>query len=341
MKPTDNQHEAEKSTYQKKNTLVKKRSFDESSASSTSMHSLTLPDDNASNSQLDMINPNDTTITSFLTSWMIGEGIIQPVDTTEFHSSEGSKAKRSRRDKSTSNESCTNSLISNNDQVAFSTYSHDASAQDGSVSSSRRQTNKPKSPRKIQLPPVVIEKTKKQLPIRNPDGTLFFADFPEFRPNLTPKEIIQLGSFGGCYFQPMASSVTGQSYNDAWKEFPSDWFQGLEIDKLVAAEAYDPTVNHYKVHCGGDLKSWEEAGWITDADPYGWFQWYCRFFLGRRSSDDHRQVSRAIGMMGVTGRWRKNLINKCLKSNKPIQEAVDDVSISPKVRQLLQVITFL
>jgi hypothetical protein len=86
----------------------------------------------------------------------------------------------------------------------------------------------------------------------------------------------------------MISSVTGQSYVDAWKEFPADWFEGLDIENQVAAKKYNPKVNKYKVKCGGDLKEWEEAGWVSEIDPYGYFQWYCRFYLGRRCSDDPR-----------------------------------------------------
>jgi hypothetical protein len=82
---------------------------------------------------------------------------------------------------------------------------------------------------------------------------------------------------------------------------------------------------------------WEESGWITEADPYGWFQWYCRFYLGRRCSDDARQVSRAQGVMGPTGRWRRNLMNKIINHSSPLEKAVENVNISPKVRQLLQV----
>lgn len=84
---------------------------------------------------------------------------------------------------------------------------------------------------------------------------------------------------------------------------------------------------------------WEESGWITEFDPYGWFQWYCRFCLGRRCSDDSRQISRALGVMGKKGRWRRNLINKIVARGGDLSNAVEDKSISPKVRQLLQVTT--
>lgn len=174
------------------------------------------------------------------------------------------------------------------------------------------------------------------LPSRDAEGKLHFADYPEFTPNLTPKEVLQRGSFGGTYFRVITSGVTGETYHDAWKEFPADWFEGLNIKRHVASAKYQVDVNTYRETCGGDLNMWESSGWITEADPFGWFQWYCRFYLGRRCSDDARQVGRALGVMGPTGRWRRSLENKCLASNKPLEKAVDDVSISPKIRQLLQ-----
>ena len=148
--------------------------------------------------------------------------------------------------------------------------------------------------------------------------------------------MLQLGSFGGTYYRPIKSGVTGESYCDVWEEFPEDWFEGLNIKKQVTSVKYDTSVNKYKESCGGDLEMWESSGWITHIDPYGWFQWYCRFYLGRRSSDDDRQISRGNGVMGPKGRWRNNLVNKCLLSGLPLEEAVEEPSIAPKVRQLLQ-----
>mmetsp|Transcript_3938 Transcript_3938/g.5447 ORF Transcript_3938/g.5447 Transcript_3938/m.5447 type:complete len:341 (-) Transcript_3938:40-1062(-) len=183
---------------------------------------------------------------------------------------------------------------------------------------------------------IVVLTEMKPLPQRNANNELLFPDFPTFRPNLTPKEILQAGSFGGTYFRPIKSGVTGLSYCDVWKEFPADWFEGLNIKRQVTNSVYVVDVNKYKQHCGGDLHMWESSGWITEVDPYGWFQWYCRFYLGRRCSDDERQISRGLGVIGPTGRWRRNLINKCIASGKKPEESLNDMKISPKVRQLLQ-----
>jgi len=180
-------------------------------------------------------------------------------------------------------------------------------------------------------------------PTRNKKGELVFKDHPEFRPNLTPKQVMQRGSFGGTYFRSIYSSVTGVKYDGAEviKEFPLDWFEGLNLKKDVLAQNYDIKRNMYKAECGGDLNMWEGNGWIADIDPYGWFMWYCRFFQGRRCSDDERQIARGNGVMGQKGRWRNNLVNKLLArsgsgSEEDMEAALDDHSISPKVRQLLQ-----
>lgn len=183
---------------------------------------------------------------------------------------------------------------------------------------------------------IVVFKDRQPVPQRDSNGTLLFKDHPTFRPNLTPKEVLQAGSFGGTYFRPIHSGVTGEDYEGQWKEFPSDWFEGLDVDRQVASPQYREAVNTYRVSCGGDLDMWESSGWITAVDPYGWFQWYCRFYLGRRCSDDERQISRGNGVIGAKGRWRNNLVNKCLATGKTSEEVVDDAKVAPKVRQLLQ-----
>ncbi|CAM9649710.1 unnamed protein product [Ectocarpus sp. 12 AP-2014] len=169
-------------------------------------------------------------------------------------------------------------------------------------------------------------------PKRNQKGELVFPDFPKFRPNLSPKQVLRMGSFGGTYFRPIKSSVTGKTYRDQWKEFPADWFEGLNVKRQVASPTYLNSVNTYGVHCGGDLHMWESSGWIKECDPYGWFQWYCRFYLGRRCYDDERQISRGLKVFGPTGRWRTQLCNRILIKGSE----VDDTTVSPKIRQLMQ-----
>lgn len=170
-------------------------------------------------------------------------------------------------------------------------------------------------------------------PKRDKHGKLVFTDFPDFKPNMTPKEVLQAGSFGGTYFRPIFSSITGKKYSaDVYKEFPADWFQGLNIKTQVTSSVYRNEVNTYKVKCGGSLEMWESSGWIHKQDPYGWFHWYCRFFLGRRTEDDNRQVDRWKKCAGDKGRWRNNLITKVVRSGC----AYDNFGVSPVVRQTLQ-----
>jgi hypothetical protein len=158
-----------------------------------------------------------------------------------------------------------------------------------------------------------------------------FRDHPTFRPKLTPKEILQAGAFGGTYFRPIYSGVTKQLWRDAWREFPADWFAGLDVSTQVASSVYRPGVNKHGVSCGQGLEAWESSGWIASCDPFGWFHWYCRFYLGRRCDDDDRQISRWLGVAGPTGRWKSNLVAKCVAAGRPY----DDASVSPVVRQTL------
>jgi len=188
-------------------------------------------------------------------------------------------------------------------------------------------------PAEVAEPDEEIDYSVRQpLPTRRGDGTLHFATHPYFTPNMTPKEVIQLGSFGGTYFSTVKSRVTGETYTDDYKEFPTDWFAGLDKAAKVLNEEYTESVNNFGVKAGQGLRDWEDAGWVAAQDPRGWFQWYCRFYMGRRSVDDERQIARWIGVAGPNGRWKKDLVLKIVRSGK----AWDDRKVSPVVRQTLQ-----
>ena len=160
-----------------------------------------------------------------------------------------------------------------------------------------------------------------------------FKDFPQFTPNVSPKDVLRDGSFGGTYFRPIKSSVTGNTYTSQQviKEYPKYWFQGIDIDKMVTSSKYDKKVNKYNVKCGSSLENWEKSGWIDKQDPYGWFQWYCRFYQGRRTKDDERQIKRWEKLTGPNGRFRRRLMNLIIKKKK----RYNDYTISPVIRQVL------
>jgi hypothetical protein len=99
---------------------------------------------------------------------------------------------------------------------------------------------------------------------------------PGFEPQLTPREMLALGVFGGKYM------------TDCRSEFPASWFTRAKL----SADRDDPTLNYFGVRASQPLSVWRKKGWIYEEDPRGWFQWYCRYYLGRRCLDDDRQVRR-------------------------------------------------
>jgi len=156
----------------------------------------------------------------------------------------------------------------------------------------------------------------------------------DFHPNRTPEEILRAGSFGGTYFRPIVSAVTNISYNasDVLNDsVDPKWIEGLDKKTMLTSSTYRASVNKFGVKCGGSLGMWESSGWISDADPYGWFQWYCRFYQGRRCSDDVRQIQRWAKSAGPKGRFRSQICNKILAANT----TPDDTRISPVIRQTL------
>ena len=159
---------------------------------------------------------------------------------------------------------------------------------------------------------------------------LVFDDFPDFTPNLAPKHIFAQGSFGGTYWSPIFSTVLGQELSDQHLEF-GDWWSDVPDTLLIGTE-YDKTVNRYGVKSGTTLEMWESKGWIHPQDPYGWVQWYCRFYNGRRSEDDNRQIKRWKAFAGPRGRFRRQLISLVNRH----QADFNDTGVSPVIRQSLQ-----
>ena len=147
----------------------------------------------------------------------------------------------------------------------------------------------------------------------------------DFGANKTPVEIIKEGAFGGTYFRNIYSGVTGKQYKKSWKEF--DQSKGID-QKFYCSDYYDVSVNKYGVKCGTSPRFWENNGWINEIDPYGWFQWYFRYWLGRRSKDDERQINR---WKKIVSRFRGKLVMMI----KDAGSKFDDYLTSPKIRQIL------
>jgi hypothetical protein len=154
-------------------------------------------------------------------------------------------------------------------------------------------------------------------------NTFHFEDHPTFTPNKSPAEVMREGCFGGSYFRPLRSRKLGVLIEDDWRELPSEWIEGLDPAIFLINPEYTPSVNKFGVACGQSIEEWEAAGWIAhDYDVRGWFQWYCRFFQGRRCEDDERQISRWRKCVGETGRWRRMLLKKYMQMG--VREVFDD-----------------
>lgn len=110
-----------------------------------------------------------------------------------------------------------------------------------------------------------------------------------FRPELTPREMLRLGIFGGKYM------------TDCQDEFPTNWY----IEAKLCHEEHDPKINFFGINASQPLSVWRRNGWIHPDDPRGWFQWYCRYFMGRRHEDDERQIRRWMAMKRHIAQIRK------------------------------------
>ena len=100
---------------------------------------------------------------------------------------------------------------------------------------------------------------------------------PEFTPDLSPKQMLALGVFGGKYM------------TDCTAEFPADWFARAKL----SPKKKDPKLNYFGIDASQPLSGWRKKGWLHQDDPRGWFQWYCRYYMGRRMADeDQRQIGR-------------------------------------------------
>lgn len=129
---------------------------------------------------------------------------------------------------------------------------------------------------------------------------------PDFDPELSPGQMLNMGIFGGKYM------------TDCRDEFPAFWFKAAKL----CAERHDPQLNFFGINASKPLSYWEEKDWIHPDDPRGWFQWYCRYYMGRRHPDDDRQIKRWRAMTRHIAQVTKN----CARG---------DLSCRPRQRQAL------
>jgi hypothetical protein len=129
---------------------------------------------------------------------------------------------------------------------------------------------------------------------------------PDFKPDLAPDEMLELGVFGGKYM------------TDCRDEFPSSWFKKAKL----CHECHDPQLNLFKVNASQPLSVWMANGWIHPADPRGWFQWYCRYFIGRRFDDDERQIKRWKAICRHVAAVKKNCPPKDLTCRPKQRQAI-------------------
>lgn len=153
---------------------------------------------------------------------------------------------------------------------------------------------------------IVNDKMQKNYRYRlvEPIGKNFAKDF---KPELSPKEMLEMGIFCGRYMR------------DCQKEFPAAWFKKAKFAK----EKKDCKLNYYQVNASMPLSYWQEKDWIYTDDPRGWFQWYCRYYMGRRiPAEDERQIKRWKAMKRHIGQIKKHCKKGDLKCRSRQRQAL-------------------
>ena len=147
----------------------------------------------------------------------------------------------------------------------------------------------------------------------------------DFGANKTPIEGIREGAFGVTYFRDIYSGINEKWYRKLRKEF--DQLKNID-KKYYCSDYYDIIVNKYGVQCATSLRFWENKGWIIEIDPYVWFQWYLRYWLGGKLKDDERQIN---GRKKIVSSFRGKLV----KLIKDTGRRFSNYLFSPKIRQIL------
>ncbi len=141
------------------------------------------------------------------------------------------------------------------------------------------------------------------------------ADFsPLFKPELTPKQMLEMGVFEGKYLC------------DCKDEFPSDWFANAKL----SPNAPDAALNFFGIKSRQSLQIWQEKGWIINPDPRGWFQWYCRYYMGRRITGvDEKQIKRWNSFKRHKAQVMKNCFSHNLECRRKQRQALLQWAYNP------------
>ncbi len=153
-------------------------------------------------------------------------------------------------------------------------------------------------------------------------GYFYYLDAPVgkgfdalFEPELSPKQMLAMGIFGGKYM------------TDCAKEFPKDWFDNAKLNP----EFHDPKLNYFGINASQPLSVWRAKGWIHPADPRGWFQWYCRYYMGRRMpEDDARQIKRWLAIRRHIAQIKKNCAPRDLSCRRRQRQAILHWAYDPR-----------
>ena len=174
-----------------------------------------------------------------------------------------------------------------------------------------------------------IDKGKYSYVLEAPLGVI---DNPKFDPYLSPQEMLELGVFEGKYL------------NDCVLEFPKEWFiKAIQADSL-SPQGPDINCNYFKIKSRQSLAKWRENGWIPqiqdDPDNRGWFQWYCRYWIGRRIPEvDNIQIARWRSFKRHYGQVKKNCgdltCSDCAHKKSDTAEFLPKFNCRPKQRQAL------
>ena len=143
-------------------------------------------------------------------------------------------------------------------------------------------------------------------------------------------------------YGPLYSKTLSMTVPSDYSDLPNEWISNLPPFKYLTAPTPVPATNKFHVLCGQSIEEWEAAGWINyNFDPRGWFQWYTRFYHGRRCDDDNRQIGRWKRCVGPTGRWKRILLKRY--KEKGIRDTNRDEAgdVSPVVHQTCHHVLFL